>query len=728
MKACVEQTFDGATAPYSGYDYTKTTLGPLIIQYNDNLGLPTDHYAGPMKMGFVRVMEASAQGVAGGYPSVVPFSDALDWVFLADISAAATTRRIFLFTFDQNTSSFSYIGSILLGYYNATHTITGFRTPRQLYTSGTIYGLTGTNTITGYLTGWSGKNLPQRTRIGFGSSTPSLVSGWYRVSGYTGTGDTTLTLTSNLTTTYDSGTPYVIDDLRLLTLTQGTPNTNAGLWMTKGIAYEDFGTGAGTYISGTSGIDGIQNLHWYKDAASSTNTTGAGMGVEPKIDWNTQYAYTVHGGAGNLLKFYKYNIRANLTVGISGAVLAPYPIATGVQSPAVLGVISSFNNGRWGTVYHGGTGISGIPSMFLTTASQVYRISTSGITTGATSMFSVGQSGFNELPLGNSGISGFTYAPTGVLSSVEISDSLDRLYVMGTGALGARSYITQMKTSGYYDHIFLIDTKQQDQAATQAAAPNLPQIPSITAGVMSVWTEGGIAYICRNINTVAGNQMYALPISVDWNYTSKTNSVLITPIISINGAKKLYRVYVNYMRDNGITPYCYPTEPFKLYYRTTGITDNTGSWIAVQQDGDLSSVGAVDAIQFKFEFQAIGQFELMSKIYSLVLTYEDGGTDSHYTPSASLSSVADRVFAYKQTSSWGSGVPALKITVTNAATSGIAFTDTTVASASGTWAYSVSGTSWLTPWNSTVVGYSGNYIKYTATTLPDGVVQAVLSL
>ena len=729
MKACVEQTFDGATAPYSGYDYTKITLGPLINQYNDGTGASTDHYCGPMKMGFVRVMEQVAQGGGGSYPSVIRFTETLDWVFLADVSATAATRRIFLFTFDRTTSNFAYIGCILMTYPTeaSTVTIAGFRTPRQLYISGTIYGLTGTNTITGYQTGWSGKNLPAGTRIGFGSSTPSLVSGWYRVSGYTGTGDTTLTLRSNLATTYASGTPYVIDDLRILTLVSSATAIKGGLYMTKGIAYEDFITGAGTPISGTySATDGAAGLYYYMDAAVGTYPANVvGMGLEPMIDWNTQYVYCINSPTALLTpNIKKYNIRANLTMGFSGKTTAPYPISTGIIS-SLTGNLAVTNNGRYAVLNHGAC--SGVPSIFFVTASKIYRVPTSLVTAGNTTFYGDALAGWSELPTGTVAGTG-AYAAPNFLTSVEYSDALDRLYVMSTGSAGQRSYVTRYDPAiGAFDHIFLIDTKQQDQAATQSAAPGLPQIPSITASNMSVWTEGGIAYMCRNTTVVATNQMYAVPTSVDWNYTYKTHSVLMTPQISTPGAKKFYRVYVNFMRDMGTTPYCHPTEPFRLSYRTTGITDNTGVWHAIDETGDLTGISATSKIQFQFEFQAIGTFELMPRIYSLTVIYEDSGNDSHYTPSVSNTVVASRIFAFRQQATWGGTIPALTMTITNAITGGPVLTDTTTDSAYGIWQYSTNGTSWNS-W-STSADAVGNYIRYSGTTLPSGITaKATVSL
>jgi hypothetical protein len=61
---------------------------------------------------------------------------------------------------------------------------------------------------------------------------------------------------------------------------------------------------------------------------------------------------------------------------------------------------------------------------------------------------------------------------TGALSSVEISDMMDRLIVMTSGATAFRHYVTEYPQAAGdpFDHIFGLDDKQQDQAATLGSA------------------------------------------------------------------------------------------------------------------------------------------------------------------------------------------------------------------------------------------------------------------
>jgi hypothetical protein len=106
--------------------------------------------------------------------------------------------------------------------------------------------------------------------------------------------------------------------------------------------------------------------------------------------------------------------------------------------------------------------------------------------------------------------------------------------------------------------------------------------------------------------------------------------------------------------------------------------------------------------------------------------YEDSGQDSHYQPSLTKSSAANRHFVWRQVSSWGGNIPDLQIRLYNAATGFLVLDDTVDVSGSGTWQYSTDGSTWNS-WSASADAV-GNYIRYTATTLPNNItVRALLT-
>lgn len=689
--------FNGLTTLISAYDQTKTNLGTIIKQYSGSTN--EDVFAGPTKIGIGRPMEASTS-VPSAYPHVITYSSDIDWVFLSDNATGAATRRIVMYEYNKNTSEFNWMGFITLTYPpNTNHTIRGFRVVRELYTIGTV-GVSGT-AVTGSGTTWTTSRLSIGSRIGFGSTDPTQITTWYEISAIGS--NTGITLTSNAGV-IGANTPYVIEDIMLVTSTTNATATNGGLFVTKGIRPELF-TSVGTTIPAAVSTDRIRAVYWLADAATVTNTTACGSAIEDRISWTEQYVYVVNGGGGTTSRIFKYNIRNSLTLAL-GKDTTSLTLQTGNQT--VTGNISQANNSRVVNASHGPG--SGINSLYYVTASRIYRCSLSGITAASTT--------FNtdvmlETPPGSVN----TYAATGALSSIEYSSVIDRFLIMSTGAGGGRSYCSEYNTtSSQMNHIFLVDDKQFDASTADSGSVIHP---AILASPFSVWSEGGILYLLRVSTSVSQNQIYTLPILAHRTYAFNTNQLLITPRFDISDSNKIYNVSPKYIAKLGEFTFSLPTESFDMYYRTAGISDNSGSWTELDDYGDLSGVSASE-IQFLFTFRIFGTTCIPARIMGLTLTYEDNTTDSHYEPSVANSSITNRIFGYRQGTLWSSTIPNLRIRIYNAETGSLVIDDDIVSSGFGTFEYSTDGgSSWLS-WNSSA-DVVGNYIRYTATSLPNGI-------
>ena len=693
--------FTGATTPISSYDQTKTNLGTLIKQYTG--ALSQDKYAGPAKIGMTRPMEQST-AIPGIYPHVVTFSDTIDWVFLADNATAAATRRIILYEYNKTNSTFNWKGFVTLTYPTATlHTIRGFRVSRELYTSGTV-GVSGTS-VTGSSTNWSSDRMSVGSRIGFGSTDPTQISTWYEISSIGG--DTSITLSSSAGT-ISSGTPYVIEDIMIITSTTNATVTNGGLFVSKGIRPEIF-TPGGTTIPAATTVDNIRAVYWLADAATVTNTTAAGSALGTRTSWTDQrvYVLNVTGAA-----VFVYNFRAALTL-TAGKDTTTNIIKTGNQT--VTGTLSQANNGRVGTLSHGPG--NGIESLYFATTTRIYRSDISSITNGSTTWQS---DTMVEIPPGGT----TTYLASGAMISCEISTGIDRLVITTSGAAGVRSYVTKYNTSSDpFDHIFLVDDKQQDQSTSDSGG--VPH-PAILASPFSVWSENGILYLARVGTTAAINQLYTLPIGSHWTFAINNNELLITPKFDISDSSKLYNIYINDIERLGTDTFSLETEPYRVYYRTSGISDNSGSWNLLDDSGDLSGVNGTE-IQFAISFKVIGTTCIPSRIMGLSLIYEDQSTDGHYQPSVANSSITSNIFAWRQSILWGSNIPNMRIRLYNATTGSLILDDNVTSSSFGTWEYSSdNGSSW-NAWLDTE-DTVGNYIRYTASSLPGGVrIKALLT-
>lgn len=691
----IDYKFDSNITRLPSYSANNLNIGSLIKKYDNESD--STNFIGPLKIGLLRPMESSVPFPVI-FPHVIRYSDTLDYCFLADNSAAAPTRRIMMATFNRLTGDFDINGFITLTYPTTTnHTIRGFRMVLNLYTVGTV-SVNGT-TVSGTNTAWLDSRLSVGSRIGFGSTVSSEITTWYEISAIGS--NTSITLTSSVPATIPSGTPYVIEDLMALTTTTNATATNGGLFLAKGLRYELF-TNVGVVIPAATTVDRIRAVYRLSDAATLTMTNVAGNGIEDRSSWTSQRVYCINATG---IRIFVFNIREALTL-TAGSATNALVLQTGNQ--AITGTISQNNNGRVATLNHGPG--SGVPSLYIATTTRIVRCAISAITANSTNFQS---DVMIEVPPGGTA----TYGATSAMASVEYAGSIDRLIINTTGANGSRSYITRYNTiSQAFDHLFLIDTKQIDQSSADSS---ISPHPSILASPFTAWAEEGMLYLSRIGTTALVNHVYAMSLDTDETYSDNTNQVIITPKFTLDGVRKLNTFSVRNVRRINPETFSLQLEPYSVFYRTSGIDTNTGSWTRISALGDMSGI-ETDTIQFKFTFKTIGDTCIPARILGFVLTYEDGSTDEHYLPSLNLSSISGNTFAYKQVLSWGGNIPSLKITIYNAETNILILEDSTNLQNFGVFEYSINnGTSWAS-WSS-AANSVGNSIRYRANSLPDNI-------
>jgi len=709
MLRAVEHQFNNRTfVTYPTYSASTTTLGRLMNVYTGVTAV--ENYAGPFKVALARPMEQSTQ-IPGIYPFVYRWSNTIDWVFLADNATAAATRRVVLYTYDRTTNVFSWRGFVLMTYPVATvHTIRGFRVTVDEYTgiTNSTASVNGT-AVTGVNTGWQDVRIAVGARIGFGTTDPTQVGTWYVISAIGS--NTSITLSTNAGVI--SAGPFVIEEIRLINANTNATATNGGLFVKKGVNYDDF-TIAGTTIPAAVSTDNIKAVYYLGDnAGTQVNQTACGMGLRDKESWTAHTAYVID--SISTPRVYAYNLRASLTGFASGKSGSAILFSTGTQ--AVTGALTQTNNGRIATLTHGPA--AGIESLYFVTAARVNRASISGITVGSTTWVS---DTMVEIPPGSTS----TFPATGAFGNVEPTGYIDRLLVHSTGAAGARSYITKYNTvSNPFDQIFMIDNKQINQTL---ADPDLPPMPSINASPFSSWIEGGLMYATRIGTTAILNQLWAFPIGSDWDYADATGERLITPELLTPNVSRFKRVYCNHTNMLGDSNYGIPPEPFRMYYRTAGISDNSGGWTLLDDSGNLDGVAAAASIQFSFTFKMISNYCTPARIHSVTVLYEDETTDSHYQPSAGLSNLTLKQFAWRHSTAFGGTVPTLRVRLYDAVAGGGTLVDDDSATPTGTWERSTDGGSNWVAYTSTDKGNETTYIRYTPASLADNIrVRALLT-
>ena len=606
MKAAVEQIFNGSLAQVAvggAYDPTKINRGKHTGQWSLGAG-DTDKFLGPAPLGVANFGESSL-AIPSQFVHPVQVDDDLFWVFGSDAATAAATRRVQLWTFVPSSGVYTFRGAITLTFPTATtHTVRGLRAILDNYVTGTVE-VSGA-TVTGTGTAWN-TGLSVGSRIGFGSTNPAAITTWYQVQAIGS--DTSITLTASAGT-IAAGTPYVIQDLMLVHANTNATATNGGLFVTKGLRFEDFQNPA-TAIPAATTVDKIKATFWLKDAATVTNTVIGGCALGDKDSWTQQFVYSTDGAAANL-KLYRYNIRTPLTLTAGAHTLTGADIViTGTQ--AVTGNVSQSNNGRVATLQHGPG--AGVPSLYLFTVSRILRVPLTAVVNGSTTFVADQMS---EVPPGGTN----TSVATAGFTSMDVAGSIDKIVITGAASSGT-VYVTDYYTGGQQiDRRAGCLSAQLPSALRDTDSPLF--IHNIAANPAFIWVEDGwLFWIYAQAVTTNINALTVYPLAADLGFQADVSNRIICPKITLGAAPaKFYRALVNCVENLGDDTMGVTPDMFRLQYRTSGIDDNSGAWIDVPQTGDLSGVLAAASIQFAFLFRTAGVIMLPARVLSLALLYE----------------------------------------------------------------------------------------------------------
>jgi hypothetical protein len=716
-KTAVEIQFASQSSySYGVVPYTASQMGLGNLMYKSTGPLPTDKWVGPLPISIIRPAEYTT-AIPAVYPWATRWSSTLDWVFLVDNATAASNRRLVMASYNRSNSEFNIEGFISMSLpITGSHTVRAMRMSYVTQSSGQVWGFSGTNEISGSGTLFTSSCVCAGNRIGFGSSDPTQISSWYEIREILD--DSTLRLNSLLGSTINTSS-YVIEDLRCIMVTTNALSTVAGgIFIAKGLRKDIFSP-TGHFIGSASISDNSRSVYWLTDDATLTNTASIGAGIADYINPTTQYMYVVNGVNNPTL--FKYNIRKPLflTAGRDTGSLILKTDTGGLLT----GVASQANNTRLATLGHGPG--SGSACIYFTTTTRIYR------TGNVDNIISGSNSWISDNAVENPPGGALTYAASSLMNSLEHMSTIDKLVVCVNGSSVAhKNYVTQFRTdSGQFDRGFGVDSRQYD--ITTAPLTDLAIHPSHTSTIFSLWCEGGIAYMAGIGTTNITNRVYAIPLGADWEYASTTNCRILSPEISTPLCNKYSRVYMNEVRTIGeTTGQCKgsSTEDYRIYYRTAGISDDSGTWNSVGYTGDLSGVSGADSIQFMFEFKTMGLQCIPARLLGLTIVYEDLTTDSHYQPSVAHSDTTNKRFAWRFATAFGSSVPALRVRLYDAVSSGLLVDDNTE-DPTGTFEKSVnSGSSWSS-YDDSDKANNATYIRYTPAALGDNIkVRPVLTL
>ena len=691
FKDFIEYDFNGEVNDYvTSYDPTKLNMGYLMARNQDSDGKT---YVTPVESKFLRGFEIGGSSIFQiNSLGFLKYNDDVSWVFYVDTNQTTITKRIFLLTYNKNTNSITEIGSIITTFQNnfVGHAANTLIPSLENHTGGTV-SVTG-NLVSGSGTTWSTDGVCSGNRIGFGSTDPNQITQWYTISSVVDNTNITLEST-NLN--ISNNTPYVIEDLRLI-ISDGIANDapTRGIYLVKGLRFENFSPTPLTIPLATT-VDNLRACYRLLDSTTTSATfLPRGCILEDKVSFIEQYLFVQSNPATTSINIQRFNIRAALTL-TAGRSNSAFDFTTG-------------------TVNHGGTNNSLINPFikgpngdyYINLFTRISRIIPANITNGSTNF--IGDF-MPEIPLGNTG----TFPLSSQLQGFHYLPNADKFYISHTQGT-IRNYITSYSTVGnqFERVVNLNDTIESNTYVVS-------ELDTLTSNFFSAplrtFYHDGISYIARDINTNR-NVLYTLPIEADKEYHTTTKACIITPEFTTPNVVNYDKVYLNNKSTFNKGRFISPSENVDVYFRTTGTTDDSGSWTLVDTTGDISYATG-STIQFKIAFSTIGLTCIPDKVYSIGMSYFSNGiplSTPFYEPSLKHSDISSQIFAWRQVHKFVDGIPNLSIDIYNVSGNTLLLTDTVSGSTNGVWEYSSdNGNNWSG--FTTSANTIDNYIRYAPT-------------
>jgi hypothetical protein len=700
---------DSVTYPTS-YDSTKLNLGHLMQKETDSA---ENIYVSPIESRFTRGREIIAVAPFSSNQSnfntlgTLKYDADTMWCFATrgeSNTTGAQTRRIFFFIYKKSTNEIiNTYQSINVSFNpNTYHQCYSIQPTLDLHTTGSVE-VFGT-LVTGSGTTWQTDGACVGNRIGFGSTSSADITTWYEISSITN--NTTLNITRGVATdgipnnlNLTGSIPYVIEDFRISYVNRGDNQaTSRSVILIKGLRPEIFAISPITIPAATT-VDNLRAGYRLVDGATTSATfTPISSVLEPKVSFTEQYLYTVSKPAVGTISIQKFNIRADLNGNLTaGRASGSFVFTTGNQA-------------------HGGTNTSETDVMvkdnsgnyYVSHYTRISRIPTGSIAAASTTFIA---DNMIETPPGTS----TTFANSAQLADICYMPEIDRIYIshlQGT----IRNYITRYISGGQFETLVHVnDTIQQSTYLVNEFETLTPHLLSTR---VSAYYNDGVMFVVRDVNT-NNNIIYTLPLEADAQFETTSSACVITPELFTTAASAYSGIYVDSTNYFNTPRFALPRQPYYLYYRTIGISDDSGTWNYLDPSGSMPA--AADSIQFKLTFSTLGYYSMPALVHGITVTYSSSLPQqavSTFDAIPTETDISTQTFAWRQSSLFNTTPADMYVSIYSGSAS--ILTDSITTATSGSWEYSANdGGTWNALTGS--INNVGHYIRYTATpTLPSG--------
>jgi hypothetical protein len=667
------------TKDTSGYDPDKLSIGRFQKLYTgsndlyDNYisSLPAFNYAFGEEYYNFFVRRDNAQRYFH-FIRTIKISENIIWVFILRYHASGSNiRGIESFTFNRSTWSVTWNGSLNVTFVsNQAAGDIDFEVMYEKTTEGYVETVDGSFLISGTNTVFSDRKISIGSRIGFGSNDPTKISQWFTISEIIS--NTKLTI-NGVPNVFGKYVRYVIEEIRFVIAT----NVN-GLYYVKGIVPEDFRINNPiNTIAVSAGLDRRKLVYNLRDANTNSFVNITGIAIGPKIDDNTQYLYVKNARVNiyNDTKFFVFNLRKDLTV-VNNYDITAFSFSTGF--------LPSLN--RYGYFY-GLKYIKPKSGIYKDKDLLLFRMQFDILLVEPNKIIKDGKYFFDtsysltraSIP----SIRGFDSqnAPDfhydSYTDSFIWSPSGDRMLNISNLSFGEQEPRWFHMGYAYSSELFKKNIKDYSHHLTQVGTKFLSSVDGIL-----FLSNYSIDY--RFPNSV---HMHVYPIGSDCDLPSEPENRVICPKISTINFSRLTRLQVDNQHMTGENPdFSLPNDPYRVFYRTEGIEDNSGAWIKLTEDFTLSHINLKTHIQFMFNFKQ-GLTLIPARIYSYTLV----GEKLELLPkifrfNSNVSNLSGNIYGFEQIKV-NSNSFNLKITIYREKDNKILFTQTSSSSQFGTFQY-----------------------------------------
>jgi hypothetical protein len=696
------------TGSTTSYNTASLLLGNLIRKTTDG---DTD-YIRPMKITPNRVFDY--YGVDFRYVDCFPYSDDVDYLVSVYNSAATqTTLTVKLAKFDKRTEEWTNCGRLFILAPTgsaATRNATAVHAKLYRYSTGTVE-VNGIS-VTGSGTAWETNRIFQGSRIGFGTTSSAAVTTWYEIA--TVPTNTNFELQNN-TTNFAPGTPYVIEELKIsVPNTYGTNAALNGIALIQGV-HEGTFSFSGTTILPAGGPAGtgsyIDRTRSFVRLAESRDTLllrSPGPAIFNRSINTTSsindYLYVFNQPGGNNIQIARFNLGTPITNVQTGSSFTQFEFITATGSGALVTAPSRF--AFFAKPSHGPG--SGSNDIYFVSSARLNRTKLSEIYSGSTSI--VTDNWFEIPPMGPG-----NYAVFNSVNQCYVP-MLDKFFLVGAQAIPYNSCaIYDYNVYGKEIERRVLLNSNVVNSTTSRPYKNFIYTTHGSAPFSE--TSNGMLYL--TIGTANTQNIWLnIPIGADYKYAPQTKQWAVFPKLIVPSNKKFKSSLIKYSNAMSSEEMSFPPERVYIFYRTSGIDDDSGSWTRLPDNGDMSNITATEQIQLAVAWDVMGTFALYPPVYGVTLVYENDSQISQYIPSLSLTDVTNKRFVWRQAQLFiTTNIPVLNIKLYNSETGNLITEDTTALQSHGVFQYSAnSGSTWNTWDNNQNV--LNNYIRYTANNLP----------